>query len=185
VIDPQNDAQMLAYWAAVPNLPQKDVHTAGNTHEGACPRCAVRDKWNEVFSTLIVATGERLHFAKDCAAEKVRGKQPLVIPPTLLNFLALGNKYCEAHVAHVAEVETPGIVVFGAKMVNGQQSLFAFLIDGTHRAVSALLAGREFKAYCLGARDTAYCLLETEAWLMNKNVIVKDAVDFPSQQPPR
>jgi hypothetical protein len=69
-----------------------------------------------------------LHFAKDCAKHIVEGKQPLVIPPTFLNFLALGNKYYEAHVPHVAEVETPGIVVFGAMMVNGQPSLLAFLI---------------------------------------------------------
>jgi hypothetical protein len=29
VIDPQNDMQMLAYWAAMPNLLQKDVNTPG------------------------------------------------------------------------------------------------------------------------------------------------------------
>lgn len=29
MIDPQNDAQMLAYWSAIPNLPQKDVNTPG------------------------------------------------------------------------------------------------------------------------------------------------------------
>jgi hypothetical protein len=119
-----------------------------------------------------------LHFAKDCAKHIVEGKQPLVIPPTFLNFLALGNKYYEAHVPHVAEVETPGIVVFGAMMVNGQPSLLAFLIDGTHRAIAALRAGKEFKAYCLGARETAYCLMETEAWMAKGKVIAHDAVDF-------
>jgi hypothetical protein len=169
-IDPQNDAQMLAYWAAIPNLPQKDVNTPGTAYTGACPRCAVRDKWNEIFCTE-VTTGAELHFAKDCARRVADGKQPLVIPPALLNFLALRNKYCEARVAHVAEVDTPGIVVFGAMMVNGQQSLLAFLIDGTHRAVAALRAGREFKAYCLGARETAYCLLETEAWMAKEKAI--------------
>jgi hypothetical protein len=181
VIDPQNDAQMLAYWAAMPNLPQKDVNTPGSKHEGECLRCAVRNAWNEVFVSEVMPTGERLHFAKDCAAQKVQGKQPLVIPPTLLNFLALRNKYCETHVTHVAEVDTPGIIVFGAMMVNGQQSLLAFLIDGTHRAIAALRAGREFKARCLGARDTALCLLETESWIMNREVTVRDAVDFASR----
>jgi hypothetical protein len=180
VIDPQSDAQMLAYWASQPDLPQKDANTSGSAHTGACPRCAMRDKWNEIFVSQVIA-GEQLHFAKDCARRIADGKQPLVIPPSLLNFLALRNKYCEAHVAHVAGIETPGIVVFGAMMVNGEQSLLAFLIDGTHRAVAALRAGRQFKAYCLGARETAYCLLETEAWMANRKVIAQDAVDFVSR----
>jgi hypothetical protein len=174
-VDPQNDAQMLAYWASQPNLPQKDVNTPGVAHAGECSRCAVRNAWNEIFSAQVAATGEHLRFAKDCAAQKVQGKQPLVIPPTLLNFLAFRNKYCEAHVAHVAEVKTPGIIVFGAMMVNGQQSLLAFLIDGTHRAIAALRSGREFKAYCLGARETSYCLMEPEAWMAKQKVIVYDA----------
>jgi hypothetical protein len=179
MIDPQNGAQMLAYWAAMPNLPQKDANTPGGVYAGVCPRCAVRDKCNEIFCARVAS--DELHFAKDSARRIVDARQPLVIPPTLLNFLALRNKYCEAHVSHIAEVQTPGIVVFGAKMVNGQQSLLAFLIDGTHRAITALRAGREFKAYCLGARETAYCLLETESWLLNKNVTVKDAVEFASR----
>jgi hypothetical protein len=177
VIDPQNDAQMLAYWSAIPNLPQKDPNSPGAAHQGECPRCAMRNVC-EVFSAQVAATGAQLHFAKDCAMEKVRGKEPLVIPPALLSFLALRNGIVEAHVSHVAEIETPGIIVFGAIMVNGQQSLLAFLIDGTHRAIAAVRTGREFKAYCLGARETAYCLLETETWMAKGKVIAHDAVDF-------
>jgi len=104
-----------------------------------------------VFSAR-VATGERFHFSKDIANEKARGKQPLVIPPALLNFLAFQNEFIEPHVAHVAGIDTPGIIVLGAAVTGGQQSLVAFLTDGTHRAIAALRAGREFKAYCLGAR---------------------------------
>jgi hypothetical protein len=36
-IDPQNDVQMLTYWAAMPNLPQKDVNTPGTAPQ-ACAR---------------------------------------------------------------------------------------------------------------------------------------------------
>jgi hypothetical protein len=160
MIDAQNEAQMLAYWAAIPNLPQKDPNTAGTEVNGDCVRCVLRSVSCEVFSAR-AATGERFHFSKDVADEKTRGKQPLVIPPALLNFLAFRNGFVEAHVAHVAEIDTPGIIVFGAAITGGQQSLLAFLIDGTHRAIAALRAGREFKAYCLGARHTANCLFET------------------------
>jgi hypothetical protein len=58
-------------------------------------------------------------------------------------------------------------------------AVFARVLNyGTHRAIAALRAGKEFKAYCLGARETAYCLMETEAWMAKGKVIAHDAVDF-------
>jgi hypothetical protein len=167
MIDPQNDAQMLAYWAAMPNLPQKDANSAGTAFEGDCPRCLSRNIAREVFSAR-TAAGERFHFSKDIAEEKVRGKRPLAIPPALLNFLAFRNGFIEPHIAHVAGIDTPGIIVFGAAVTGGQQSLVAFLIDGTHRGIAALRAASEFKAYYLGARDTAHCMMETQAWMATK-----------------
>lgn len=96
---------------------------------------------SETFNAQ-TSTGETLYFSKRIAEEQAQGKQAHVIPPTLLNFLAFRNQFVEQHVAHVAEIQTPGIVVFSGRRV--------ILIDGTHRAVSALRARWEFTASAKG-----------------------------------
>jgi hypothetical protein len=93
------------------------------------------------------ATGEILYFSKQKAEEQSQGKQAHVIPATLLNFLAFRNSFVEQHVVHVAEIQTPGIIVFSGRRV--------ILIDGTHRAVSALRTRHEFTAYCLDETEVS------------------------------
>ena len=120
-----------------------------------------------------------VHFSKAIADEKTRGKTPRVIAPNLLKFHICQNEFDEAHVAHVDQVDTPGIVVFGAiggVTADGKPSLFSYLIDGTHRAVAALRAGREFKAYCLNAKETAFCAMETEEQIKADHVLLCEQV---------
>lgn len=40
MIDPQNDTQLLAYWAAMPDLKELDANTLGAAHEDALIACS-------------------------------------------------------------------------------------------------------------------------------------------------
>jgi hypothetical protein len=167
----QDGAQMLAYWSSR-LLPQTDVNQAGTACEGLCTKCAMR-KYSQTFQAQIATTGKFLYFSKQLAEEQTRGKSALLIPHPLLNLLAFRNTFVEQHVAHVTSIHTPGIIVFSGRRV--------ILIDGTHRAIAALRSGREYMAYCLGARETAYCLMETETWMAKEKAIAHDAVEFASR----
>jgi hypothetical protein len=178
-INMQDELQLLEVWEKH-NMPQVEAGKKGVELDGDCLKCAMRNVGfaGQVFSAKL-PNGSPVRFSKAIADEKTRGKTPRVIAPNLLKFHIYQNEFDEAHVAHVDQVDTPGIVVFGAVCgyaADGEPSLFSYLIDGTHRAVAALRAGREFKAYCLNGKETAFCSMETEEQIKAGHVLLCEQV---------
>ena len=168
-IDIASEDELLAYWTKTPNLPQHG-YTKGAPQSGPCVKCIqYRESHtpgvNEIYGRPGDGASKGLFdgvfFDKTIAADLTEGKTPKIIPTRLLSFLIYQNDYCETHVRHVAEVMTPGIVVMGAVMHEGAPTMFSFLIDGTHRAVAAQRASRDFMAYILTAEETMICAEKT------------------------
>jgi hypothetical protein len=124
-----------------------------------CPKCMYRNL-AESYTMKNFPVGVGFIGSKptcDLLIEQLK-KQPHRIDPPILNLLILQNEYEEEHVAHVASVITPGTIIFMAFKQANEQRIMCFLIDGTHRAVSALRTGRDFLAYVLVPKETIRCL---------------------------
>jgi hypothetical protein len=158
-----DDVQLIEHWERQ-NMPQQwDPSEKGVLRRGACLKCAMRnvDAAHQIFACK-APNESPMRFSKAIADQKIRSKVPHVIPLNLLKFHIYQNEFDEAHVAHVAAVDIPGVVVFGAVVLNGKPALFSYLIDGTHRAVARVRACRPFEAYCLNSHETAFCAIETD-----------------------
>lgn len=153
MLDSNNEDELLNFWGTAPDLAQD--FGVGVPNDGVCLKCQFREQ-DEIYGG-INGLFSSLYFSKEIAARWTRGKQPRVIPPRLLNFLIYQNEFSEEHVEHVSEVMEPGIVVMGAVVVEEVPMLFAFLIDGTHRAVAAVRRKRDYTAYILTAKETMIC----------------------------
>ena len=117
-----------------------------------CIKCAHRDNPGEAYGP---GDGSFVVVKAVCDAVIAQSASvPHRIDPTILNLLIQQNEYEEEHVGHVAAVVTPGIVVFF--QANGA-GIMCHLVDGTHRAVAALRAGRDFFAHVLVPRETLKC----------------------------
>jgi hypothetical protein len=165
-INLQDDDEFFTFLSQTPDIPQADGDKVGIATVGPCVKCEFHNVVEEVYGS---PEELGLFFSKSVAEGLTRGQTPRTIPERLLNFYAWKNEFSEAHVAHVDHVETPGIAVMGAIEHEGQPRCFTFLIDGTHRAVAAIRAGREFKAYVLGAYDTMVCAESTGKRLQQSN----------------
>src|ERR1700723_423703 len=136
-----DDVQLIEHWEQQDLRQQWYPNEKGVVRHGACLKCAMRNVPAAAQLFACKAPNESpMRFSKAIADEKIRGKVPRVIPPKLLRFHLFQNEFDEAHIAHVAQVDTPGIVVFGAVVLDGKPALFSYLIDGTHRAVAAMRA---------------------------------------------
>lgn len=166
-LNPNNEDELLDLWESAPNLSQdfgEGVHTSGE-----CLKCSMRNHLEEIYSN-----DDIFQFSKAIADRLTGGKSPRTIPTRLLNCLIYQNDFSEEHVKHVSNIRQPGIVAMGAVSQNGLPTLIAFLIDGTHRAVASVRAGRDFQAYILTAKETAICAQETRAMLSNNLSIFID-----------
>jgi hypothetical protein len=176
-INMQDEIQLLELWEKQ-NMSQIEPGHKGVERKGDCLKCAARNAGLDcqMFEAKL-PNGTPIYFSKAIADEKTRGKTPHAIAPSLLRFHVYQNEFEEAHVAHVDQVDIPGIVVFGAiSGADGKPALFSYLIDGTHRAMAALRAGREFKAYCLNAKETAFCAEVTKEQISAGGVLLCEPV---------
>jgi hypothetical protein len=163
-VDLKNDDEVFNYWASTPNLPQ-NTDLKGEPTIGSCLKCSMRRE-DEIFMNPELGG---LSFKKTILDQFTAGKTPRVVPENLLRFYLWKNSFSTEHAAHVDDVGGAGIVVMGGLMLNGGVTLFSYLVDGTHRAVSALRNGREFKAYVLGIDETTLCAKQTGAFLRSKS----------------
>lgn len=99
-----------------------------------------------------------VHKASCDLLVKQSTREPYRIDPIILNLLIQQNEYEEEHVTHVAGVRTPGIALFMALRQPEGAAIMCYLVDGTHRAVAALRAGRDFLAYVLVPKEALKCL---------------------------
>jgi len=116
-----------------------------------CPKCTYRNVGGQAYEISKSPVGFSFVGSKDTCDLLIKrsGKEAYKIDPKILNTLINQNEYEEEHVAHVAAVQTPGIVMFMAFNTSNGPAVLCYLIDGTHRAVAALRAGRDFWAYVL------------------------------------
>ena len=178
-----SETEILAHWANDPTVRSRASQTNSRGVGPAqatlaqCPKCLTRDA--DQIGRFPIAQ-HVVHLSKNLVDREIARlrKDALVIPTQLLHYLIYQNEWEEAHVVHVANVTTPGVVAFGALQLNGNPTLFAFLIDGTHRAAAALRAGREFRAYCLVPRDVAACAEATNKLIQRTNVVLVDPADM-------
>lgn len=126
-------------------------------------------------SGALLQTGRGLEEAKRRimeAFEKIRqpaASQPMLAPTQVPNQppVQAPVEYTEQHKTRfherakrlsLAALETPGIIVFIAFNTANGPAILSFLVDGTHRAVAALRAGRDFFAYVLTPEETRQCM---------------------------
>jgi hypothetical protein len=140
-----SDEELFAFLSQSADLPVADGNVVGAATEGPCVKCDWRDDAQ-------LYEGSGFIFSKVVAEAFTATLTPRVIPETLMKHFAYANDFFEDHIQHVSHVDSPGIAVMG---FNDQQQAFVFLVDGTHRMMSALRSGRKFEAFVLGARDTA------------------------------
>ncbi len=139
------DGELFTFLSQYADLPQAPDNVVGTTTEGPCVKCDWR------FDPQMYE-GSGMLFSKVVAEAFTRDQTPRVIPERLMKHYAYANGFSEEHVAHVRDVDSPGIAVMG---FNDQQQIFTILLDGTHRMMSALRRGREFRAFVLNPRDTS------------------------------
>ena len=125
-----------------------------------CPKCTYRNLGGQAYEIDETPIGHSFIGSKDTCDSLIRtsGKQPHKIDSAILNVLIHQNEYEEEHVAHVAAIHTPGIIVFMAFNTASGPAILSYLVDGTHRAVAALRAGRDFFAYILTPEETRQCM---------------------------
>jgi len=164
-LNPNNEDELLAFFTrtAIANPSRRRGRADVGTKDGEeCVKCIERAYNSWLFEAGALPSGQKAFFSQGCVDPLLVGKRIRVIPAELLAMLLWQNSFEEAHVAHVSEVNKPGIIACGAVEYSGKPSLFCNLIDGTHRAMAALRAGREFSAYVLTARETAHAAIETK-----------------------
>jgi len=125
-----------------------------------CPKCTYRNLGGQAYGIDETPIGHSFIGSKDTCDSLIRtsGKQPHKIDSAILNVLIHQNEYEEEHVAHVTAIHTPGIIVFMAFNTANGPAILSYLVDGTHRAVAALRAGRDFFAYVLTPEETRKCM---------------------------
>jgi hypothetical protein len=160
-IDVSTDEKLLAWWEAnCPERPDQSKEAGVRANpEMPCKKCEGKDR-DQVFGGEL--PGGNVTLISKALAERIiegSAKAPLIISKRLLDCLIYQNEWEEQHVAHVSDVHTPGIIACGRLLVAGEQTLFCYLIDGTHRAVAARRAGRLFKAYILSFKETFECVV--------------------------
>jgi hypothetical protein len=173
-VDIGDENDLLSFWSNNPDLPHD--YRNGIQTTGQCLKCKVRPL-REIYAFAGLPSCP-LYFYKDIADELTTDKTPRIIPVRLLNYLVRTSDFSEQHVAHVAHIDVPGIVAMGAINLGGKPTLFTVLIDGTHRAVACLRAGREFKAHILTARETMICAEMTREQ-MGEQVLIDPTPERP------
>lgn len=168
-IDPNREDDMLKFFLErnrAQEIPDQRTKKGTPPQAGvSCPKCAYRNRpgVGEAFGATKTPTFPLSFAGSKNACERVieqSRKQPHKIDASILNSLIYQNEFEEEHVAHVAAIETPGIVAFMAFKVGSpfDPIVLCYLVDGTHRAVAAIRAGRDFWAYVLTPRETLQCL---------------------------
>jgi hypothetical protein len=143
------------------NVPDQKVDIGVPPQPGVpCPKCTYRNVGGQAYEISKTPLGHSFVVSKDTCDSLIgkSGKKPYKIDPAILNTLIHQNEYEEEHVAHVAAVQIPGIVVFMAFKMPSGPAVLCYLIDGTHRAVAALRAGRDFWAHVLVPKETLQCV---------------------------
>ena len=173
-----DEAEVLDWWTKSPSLASRQDFGAGvhlDLGKKNCQKCTFREEPDEIYSTHIrFSDGRRipLLLSKMIAEELAKDNIPRVIPTRFLRALIWQNEFIEDHVAHVAHIDTPGIVAMGFLKLQGQEAgAFSYLIDGTHRAVGRIREKREFPAYILTARDTYLCATRTRTMLGERSLL--------------
>jgi hypothetical protein len=124
----------------------------------SCEKCNLRDL-AQIFGGSV--PGNQTYISKQAAENiiKQNKKKTHIVPRNLLHYLIYQNEFEEEHVAHVSHVQTPGIIACGCVKSGEKNTLFCYLIDGSHRAVAAVRAGRTFEAYVLSLYETFRCVV--------------------------
>jgi hypothetical protein len=101
-----------------------------------CPKCTYRDLGGQAYEKGKTPIGLSFVAPKDTCDSLIQksGKHP------------------------VASIHTPGIIVFIAFNAANGPAILSYLVDGTHRAVAALRAGRDFFAHVLTPGETRQCM---------------------------
>ena len=158
-IDLSTDEKLLAWWeenCPAAEDPSTTVGVAPVPGAG-CQKCDLREM-DQVFGGTTHGYVTFISKARAEGVVKRDRKAQHKIPNKLLDFLILQNEFDEQHVAHVSGVHTPGIIACGCLNAGGgNRALFCYLIDGTHRAVAARRAGRQYAAYVLSFKETFEC----------------------------